>query len=329
MIARLPLPTARLIGLVLLAAPLIALDTWVPGFTAVALLYLLGLAAVTALDLARSPAPDRLRVERLHDSKLSLGADNAIQIRLQDPGAAGPPVDLTVRDDPPADFRVSARLLHGTIGPRGDITLAYTVNPPHRGDYAFGDLYLRMATARGLLVRQARYPRATGVKVYPNLLDVRRYEMLARRGQLFELGLKNARRLGSGTEFERLREYTPGDDFRQIAWAATARRGKPIVMEYETERSQPILMLLDAGRLMSAPVGDLAKLDYAINACLLLAFVATIKGDRVGLLVYADSVLNYFPPRRGRAQFLALLEALYNVQVQTVESEVAAATEFL
>ena len=167
------------------------------------------------------------------------------------------------------------------------------------------------------------------VKVYPNLLDVRRYEMLARRGRLFELGLKNARRLGTGTEFERLREYMPGDDYRQVAWAATARRGKPIVVEYETERSQPIILLLDAGRLMSAPVGDLAKLDYAINTCLLLAFVATLKGDRVGLLVFADRILGYYPPRRGRAQFLSLLEALYNVQAQPVESDYAQAVEYL
>ncbi|HMA36589.1 MAG TPA: DUF58 domain-containing protein [Chloroflexia bacterium] len=322
-------PTPRLIGIALGAAPLIALQAVAPGFLALAGLYILGVIGAALVDWRQSPAPGRFRLERLSESKLSLGAENPITIRLQDPRPAGPAVRFLVRDTPPGDFRASALTLGGRIGPRQELRPQYTVYPPHRGDFAFGDLYLRVWTAWGLLTRQARHPQAAAVKVYPNLLDVRRYEMLARRGQLFELGLKNARRLGSGTEFERLRDYVPGDDYRQMAWAATARRGKPIVIEYETERSQPILLLLDAGRLMSAPVGDLAKLDYAINTCLLLTFVATIKGDRVGLLVFADKVLSYYPPRRGRAQFLSLLEALYNVQAQPVESDYAAATQYL
>jgi uncharacterized protein (DUF58 family) len=324
-----PLPTGRLVALALIAAPLLALETWLPGAIILAILYLLGLLAAIVYDVTRSPALARFRLERVNETKLSLGAENVIGIRLQDPRPAGPPVRFLVRDDPPADFRVRDLLQHGIITPRQEITLQYHVWPPHRGDYTFGDMYLRVWTAWGLLTRSRRVPLAAAVKVYPNLLDVRRYEMLARRGRLFELGLKNARRLGTGTEFERLREYMPGDDYRQMAWAATARRGKPIVVEYETERSQPIILLLDAGRLMSAPVGDLAKLDYAINTCLLLAFVATLKGDRVGLLVFADSVLGYYPPRRGRAQFLSLLEALYNVQAQPVESDYAQAVEYL
>src|SRR5690349_10107831 len=320
-----PLPTGRLVALALIAAPLLALETWLPGAIILAVLYLLGLIAALVYDLVRSPAPARFRVERINETKLSLGAENVIGIRLQDPRPNGPPVRFLVRDDPPADFRVRDLLQHGTISPRQELTLQYHVWPPHRGDYTFGDMYLQTWTVWGLLTRRHRFPLAAAVKVYPNLLDVRRYEMLARRGRLFELGLKNARRLGTGTEFERLREYMPGDDYRQMAWAATARRGKPIVVEYETERSQPIILLLDAGRLMSAPVGDLAKLDYAINTCLLLAFVATLKGDRVGLLVFADQVLAYHPPRRGRAQFLHLLDALYNVQAQPVESDIAVA----
>jgi uncharacterized protein (DUF58 family) len=324
-----PLPTGRLVALALIAAPLLALETWLPGAGILAVLYLLGLIAAAVYDATRSPAPARFRVERVNETKLSLGAENVIGIHLHDPRPSGPPVRFLVRDDPPADFRLRDLLQHGTIAPRQELTLQYHVWPPHRGDYTFRDMYLQVWTAWGLLTRRRRVPLAAAVKVYPNLLDVRRYEMLARRGRLFELGLKNARRLGTGTEFERLREYMPGDDYRQMAWAATARRGKPIVVEYETERSQPIILLLDAGRLMSAPVGDLAKLDYAINTCLLLAFVATLKGDRVGLLVFADSILGYYPPRRGRAQFLSLLEALYNVQAQPVESDYALAVEYL
>jgi len=324
-----PTPTGRLIGLALGAAPLIALGTVAPGFVVLAGLYLLGLLAVIIVDWARSPAPHRFQVARDHESKLSLGADNPILVRVYSPQPGGPTVRVAVRDTPPGDFRSPRPPLTGWIAPRREIRLPYTVYPPQRGDYVFGDLYLRVWSGWGLITRQGRIPAAGPVRVYPNLLDVRRYEMLARRGALLEIGLKHVRRLGSGTEFERLREYSSGDSYRQIAWAATARRGKPIVVEYETERSQPVILLLDAGRLMQAPVADLAKLDYAINTCLLLAFIATLKGDRVGLLVFTDSVLSWHPPQRGRAQFLHLLEALYAVQAQPVESNPAAATAYL
>ncbi len=324
-----PTPTGRLIGWALGAAPLIALGTVAPGFSVLAGLYLLALLVVVIVDVARSPAPYRYQLARDHESKLSLGADNPISVHVYNPQPGGPAVRVAVRDTPPSDFRSPSAPLNGRIVPRREITLPYTVYPPHRGDYAFGDLYLRVWSGWGLTTRQGRIPAAGPVRVYPNLLDVRRYEMLARRGALLEIGLKNTRRLGSGTEFERLREYNSSDSYRQIAWAATARRGKPIVVEYETEKSQPVILLLDVGRLMQAPVGDLAKLDYAINTCLLLAFVATVKGDRVGLLIFADSVLDWHPPRRGRAQFLHLLEALYAVQAQPVESSPAVATEYL
>jgi uncharacterized protein (DUF58 family) len=167
------------------------------------------------------------------------------------------------------------------------------------------------------------------VRVYPNLLEVRKYELLARRDQLFEIGLKNARRLGEGTEFERLRDYERDDDYRRINWPATARLHKPITTDYQPERSQSVIIMLDAGRLMTAPLGPLSKLDYAINTALLLAYVAIVRGDRVGLLTFADSVTGYWEPDKGRKQFLALLEALYKVQPQQVEPDYAGAGAFL
>jgi uncharacterized protein (DUF58 family) len=323
-----PIPTRRLLILILLAAPLLALGGVSVVFFGLAGLYLGTLAVIVGLDLARSPAPGRFRVRRVAESKLSLGADNLITIEVMDPRPAGPPVPFTVRDAAPDAFTVNQRVLAGTATPRSTAEVRYLAQPPRRGDFTFGDTYLRVGSALGLTERQARHATSTPVKVYPNLLEVQRYELLARRGHLFELGLKNARRLGSGTEFERLREYQPDDDYRRINWPATARRGTPITMDFETERSQTIMILLDCGRLMAGPVGTLAKLDYAINTSLLLAFVGTLKGDRVGLLTFADSVLGYWPPARGRGQFLRLLEALYTVQAQPVEPDYAAAMQY-
>jgi uncharacterized protein (DUF58 family) len=324
-----PIPTRRLLLLVLLVAPLLALGGWHPLFFALAAIYAAALAIITALDWARSPAPARFRVARESETKLSLGAENPVLVTVTDPRREGPPIRFVVRDVPPAEATPGPVLLPGEVAPRATAELRYTVAPPRRGDFAFGDTYLRVTSLLGLTERQTRHATATPVKVYPNLREVQRYELLARRGQLFELGLKNARRLGTGTEFERLRDYQPDDEYRRIHWPATARRGTPITMEFETERSQNIMILLDCGRLMTGPVGALAKLDYAINTSLLLAFVGTLKGDRVGLLTFADRVLGYWPPGRGRAQFLRLLEVLYAVQAQPVEPDYAAAMQYL
>jgi uncharacterized protein (DUF58 family) len=153
--------------------------------------------------------------------------------------------------------------------------------------------------------------------------------LLARRGRLQEAGLRASRRFGTGTEFESLREYQPDDDYRRINWKATARRGRPMTAEFETERSQNVLALLDAGRLMATEVGGLTKLDHALNTSLLLAYVAALRGDRVGLLAFGDRVLTYLPPRRGRHAFLAMLATLYNLAAEPVEPDFDRAFEFL
>ena len=144
-----------------------------------------------------------------------------------------------------------------------------------------------------------------------------------------EAGLRRARLLGRGTEFERLRDYQPDDDYRRIAWKATARRGRPVVVEHEVERSQNVLLAIDVGRLAAAPVGELQKLDYAVNAALVLAYVAAGLGDRVGLLVFADRVEQYLPPARGQRQFQRVLASLYGVEAQPVESDASRALLFL
>ncbi|NTW98139.1 MAG: DUF58 domain-containing protein, partial [Oscillochloris sp.] len=188
---------------------------------------------------------------------------------------------------------------------------------------------LRYRGLLGTLVRQARYPAAAAVQVYPNVLELRKYDLLARKGLLYEQGLRPARIYGQGGEFERLREYTPDDEFRRISWKATARRGKPIAAEVETERSQHVICLIDTGRLMAPPLGDIAKLDYVINTALLLGYVATLKGDHVGLLTFADEVGTFLAPQRGRAQFQRMIEALYNVQAEAVEADHAVALAYL
>jgi uncharacterized protein (DUF58 family) len=314
-----------LILLLLAALPLGTATFWLPAaFLAVA--YLVCVVGLLVLDVVISPKRSDFELSRSNDSKLSLGADNAIQIHIANRSPWT--VSLKVRDEFPVAFRTDQWEQACTVEPFAEALLTYHLKPLRRGDYRFGDLNLRYIGRLGLIQRQERYPATASVKVYPNLLDIRRYELLARRGHLAEIGLRNARVLGRGTEFERLRDYQTDDDYRRINWKATARRGRPVSVEYETERSQNIVLMLDAGRPMATPVGPLAKLDYSVNTALMLAYVATRLGDNVGMLAFADRINTHLPPRRGKRQFLAMLEALYDLPVQHTEPDYALAFQY-
>ncbi len=319
--------TVRGTMLLLFAAPIIAAATWAQALQWVGYAYLVLVFVLFALDYRLAGKIDRFEVTRQNDSKLSLGANNPIHLHLR--YTAARPVSFSLRDEPPEAYQVDRRILTGEVDGRGLWQATYHVRPLRRGDYRFGDINLRWRAPMGLLVRQGRIPAAAPVKVYPNLLDVRSYDLLLRRNRLQELGLRHTRMFGQGTEFERLREYLPDDDYRRINWKATARRHRPVTVQYQTERSQNIMVVLDTGRMMQSPVADMAKLDYVINAALLLAYVASGKGDKVGMMTFADDVSLFLRPRQGRGQFYRMLEMLYALRAQAVEPDYRRALAYL
>ncbi len=346
--------TRRAFFLLLLTGLLLALATFQLFFLYIGIGYLFFIIAMIVIDRALTPNPDAFTLTRTNDPRLSLGAENLVTVRVENRGTRA--VRAIVRDEYPSEFRADRVFLDTSantaieaterkklvgvpvrLARRVPLALTYHVRPPHRGDYSFGDLNLRWWGVLGLIIRQARYPASAPVKVYPNLLDIRKYELQARKGQLQEIGLRQMRMLGSGTEFERLREYQLDDEFRRIDWKATARRGKPVTREFETEKSQTVMALLDVGRLMRPPVADpenpsgqgLEKLDYAVNAVLMLSYVASLRGDRVGLLTFADQVQQYLAPRAGRGQFYRMLATLYAADAQPVESDFVRAFAYL
>ncbi len=317
-----PRGLALLMGTPLWLAPA-ALWPWA-GWVAVA--WLIGSLALLIADWGLAPDGSAWEATRRHDSRLSLAAQNRIEVDvLLRRGLR--PLRAWLRDETPPPFGIDAddRILVATITPGRPHTFIYHVRPPRRGDYRFGDLHLRWETPLGLLRRTRRIPAAGPVKVYPNLVDVRKYDLLLRRNRLMDLGLRTRRIQGAGGEYARLRDYLPDDEYRRINWKATARRGKPITTEFEAERSQNVMILLDTGRMMRSPVGDIAKLDYAVNAVLLLAYVATQKGDKVGLLAFADAPTAWVAPRSGKGQFQRMLELLYAVESVPVEPDYGAA----
>ncbi len=275
---------------------------------------------------------DDFSVERHHDRHLSLGDSNTVttEVRwLAHTATAGSTRAIRLRDETPPEFPDEQPILSGTIEPGGVWRETYELHPMRRGTYQFGDVWLRVESPFKLVVRQLRVSRQEPVRVYPNLRAIRQYDLLARRGRLPEVGVHRTRNLGRGNEFERLRDYQPDDEYRRINWKATARRLHPVTVEYETERSQNLLLMLDTGRLMGTPVGALDKLDHALNSALMLAYVASKMGDRVGALAFADQVRVFVPPARGDRQFQLLLDALHAVRVQPVESDLRRTVSFL
>ena len=321
------IPTARL--LFVLAAGLVplALAVQVRELLWAVAAYDAALLCLMVLDFRQAAGTTTLRVERRVGPRLAVGERERVVIRARNDGLR--PVRVTLRDEPPPSFRAEGRQLLLRLPARGSAEGEYWVSPPGRGAYAFAGFTARVAGPLGLAERQWRVALATAVRVYPNFRLAARMELLGRRAHLLRTGLHALRRRGEGRTFESLREYVQGDEFRHIDWKATARRQRPMVREYEVERHQNVFLMVDAGRMMTAQLGETTKLDAAVNAALLMAHAAVGQGDKVGLLVFADAIQAYLPPRGGTRQIQLILEALCGVRASLVEPDYGLAFRYL
>jgi uncharacterized protein (DUF58 family) len=302
---------------------------------AASLLFLVSGAAAAAIDLALllafladalwAPAP-QLRIERRAPQRVSLGATARDVLLLENRGKLAARVRVT--DDLPEILaRQGGDVRDVVVAPGRDEAVEFEVRADRRGDAEFGDVHVRVLGPLGLAWRQRRVYRADPLRVLPGVLEVRRYRLLGLHNRLREAGFRPVRQRGEGGSFESLREYVRGDDPRTIDWKASGRRSRMIVRQYEAERRQNVVMLVDAGRLMTEKVGERERIDYALTAALLLADVASLHGDLVGLLVFADRVQQYIPPSRNAISTLA--EALGSVHARMVEPNYPAAFTYL
>ena len=299
-------------------APLL-LGLFSPAFLVITPLWCGALLVATFVDYLLLPAPKSFELSREVEPQVSLGAENAVRVLLRNPHSWA--WRVTVHDEPPASFPHDFTDSTFVLPAEQRRALTYHILPRKRGDFQFGDLWLRIEGKLGLVNRQRKFPSAQPIKVYPNLLEAAKFTLMARKGRLQHVGIRAARLNGAGSNFESLREYTPDDEYRRIDWKATARRGKLISRQYEVERSQNVIIAIDVGRTMMAEIDGIAKMDYAVNAALLLAYVATLTDDKVGLLVFADGVQTWMPPQKGRAQVYRILDALYNAEARRSESD--------
>ena len=284
--------------------------------------------AAFMLDAARAPAPRRLAIAREAPLAFAVGRPAVVHYRWRHRGRGRLALEVRERlPDPLGGAVTPSRSLRVPPGEGLDEPLA--LMPLRRGQGTGGDLSIRALGPLGLAWRQETVALPWSATVYPSVTDAALralpLQVLRRR----EAGLRAIRRPGEGRLFEGLREWVPGDETRIIDWKATARRGKPIARQYEDERRQQVLIVIDAGRLLTAEVGGVPRLEAVISAALQLARAAVEHDDNVGLMVFADTVQRYVAPARGRRALRAVLEGLAKAQGRLAESDYPAAFRYL
>jgi uncharacterized protein (DUF58 family) len=320
-------PQRRTLAFLVVGAMIVILIVVSPAFIALALVYHATLAVALVRDARRLPSPGAFTATRQAPEPLSLGEAQEVLLGISCPAAAG--LRAVLADHVPAALSPGARELVGSFDEDGYLVVSYPLRPRRRGAYEFPLLDVRVWRAGGWWLRQFRLSLTTEAAVYPDVLAIRRWQLTLRRGVRALPGQRRARPPGAATDPAGLRDYLPGDDARRINWKATARRDSPVTTELEAERGQQLVIALDCGRLMTAPAGHLTKHDHAVNAALLLAWVAQTQGDRVGLMTFGDRVEAYLAPRRGLRQVNRLSEALYRVRAEYSEPEYGEALAYL
>ncbi len=309
----------RPLALAALVPAVLSFALFVDGSVKPALLAIDAAVALVALvDLATLLGARRFRVERRCGSVSSIGEPFRVELTVENDGGSGRL--LRLRDDVPETIGAEPAEFLARIPRRGRAVLAYTATPRRRGTYTFGRLDALVSSRLGFWRWSVSWPVATRVKVYPDIRQIGRYTVLARRDKLGAIGVRRSSRLGTDNEFERLRDYADGDEPRHLDWKATARRRKLTVRTHQANQSQRIIFLIDCGRMMAGDGDDgLSPLDHAFNAMLLLAHVALIRGDQVGLLAYSDRIRAFVPPSGGPGRINRLVHAAHDVFPELVE----------
>lgn len=298
----------------LLSLGLLVVAEW---FLLVAVVDLL-VAAVAVADLLSVPRRAALTAERETQRIVSVQQRHPVALTITN--RTGRSWQVVVRDDLPGELLAEPPELARRLPPRSHATLHYDLRALRRGSFRLDAVYLRVRSRWGLWKRYLTYPHATLLHVYPDVRQVGEYALLARTNRLSLMGVRRTRKVGHDHDFERLRDYTPDDNYKHIDWRTTARRNKLTVKDFQTSQSQRVLFLLDCGRMMTNQSAGLSLLDHALNAMLMLSYVALQQGDAVGLVCFSDRIHSYVPPRSGRAQINKLLHACFNRFPQLVES---------
>ncbi|MCO6455690.1 MAG: DUF58 domain-containing protein [Pirellulaceae bacterium] len=277
-----------------------------------------GLLLLAAADLFTLPAAKTFSVHREAARIASLRMSQKVTLQISNHGQRRRVV--WIRDDVPEEFEPTPAEFAIRMEPRSRATIHYEFVAGRRGAFSLECVHLRVRSLLGLWKRQFRLPCQSVIHVYPDMKQLAEYAILARTNRLSQVGVRRTRRIGQDHEFERLRDYTPDDNYKHIDWRTTARRSKLTVKDFQSSQSQRILFLVDCGRMMTNQSSGISLLDHALNSLLMLSFVALRQGDSVGLICFSDEIHTFVPPRSGMNQMNQLLHASFDRFPRLVES---------
>lgn len=260
-----------------------------------------------------------LNGHRFAPEKLSNGDENEIRLYLENfyPFTAS----ITIIDEIPHQFQVRDINFKVQLEAGRSKTFRYTLRPVKRGEYHFGSLNVFVTSPVGFFSRRFVFSSDKVVPVYPSFVQMRKFELLAISNNLTDAGVKRIRKIGQNTEFELIKDYIAGDDFRVINWKASARKNQLMVNQYQDERSQQMYCVIDKGRVMQMPFNGLSLLDYAINASLVISNIAMKKSDKAGIITFQDKIGTVLPASRSNNQMNQILEVLYKQKTGYRESD--------
>lgn len=317
------LPTRRAAIVVAAASPiwLLAFTTW---GQIIAIIVTAAVAAVILADVVRLPSSSALTVSR--DTPQTAGLSDKIVGRYRIESAWNDGLDGRLFDSVPRELRPEQPdPLPFSLAANGRTTIEFSFGPGKRGSWPLGAIALRVCAPLGLIQRTIIFSSTDSMTVAPSLSPVREYQLLAMKHSLREIGVRTIRRRGEGRSFSNLRDYAPGDDPRFIDWKHSARRNKLISREFTEERGQSIMIVIDAGRMMTQLAGSVPRFEHALSSALVLAAVAANGEDRVGLMVFDETVRAYIPPTKGKGALRAIRDALISIQPVFTEPDYAGA----
>jgi uncharacterized protein (DUF58 family) len=250
--------------------------------------------------------------------RLSNGDENELGVYVENLYSFN--ISLGIIDEIPFQFQKRDIWFKTTLKPHQHKLINYLLRPTKRGEYEFGSIRVYVRSPLGLIRRRYNFEQAETLPVYPSFLQMRKYELMAISNRLNEVGIKKIRRLGHSLEFEQVKNYVAGDDYRTINWKATARHNTLMTNLYTDEKSQHVYCVIDKSRAMKMPFEGLSLLDYAINASLVLSNVALLKEDKAGLITLAEKIGSVVPADRRPVQLNRILEVLYKEKTRYLES---------
>ena len=252
-------------------------------------------------------------------NRLSNGDENEIKIFIENRYSFN--TDCEIIDEIPFEFQIRDIFFKVIVESGKTKIFSYNLRPVKRGKYNFGCINVFASSPIGLVRRKFVFEGSKNVPVYPSYIQMKKYELMAISNRLTEVGIKRVRKIGHSMEFEHIKEYVRGDDYRTINWKATARKTQLMVNHFEDEKSQQVFSVIDVGRNMKMPFEGMSLLDYAINSSLVISSIAMQKQDKAGLVTFSNRVNNLLPADRQVKQMQNILELLYNQKTNFLESD--------